>query len=817
MMIPLLFFSASCISHPDRNSPGGIAASNAKPAGPALFIGVAHVDMTPEGPVPLAGYGARYPKLSEGIHDRVFARCVVIRSGETTLALVSCDFRGMSAPLGRDIAKIAAESGCPVPADNIMIAGTHTHGGPGGYLNHPLWAIVAGNYQQKIYDKLRDSIARCIIEASRELRPVKMAAGSVMIEGFNRNRRGEESVDRSLNIIRFDGEDGRPLAIIVNFTGHPTIIDGDDMLMTREWPGALVDGVMEHYGGAECLFFNGAEGDQSGCINEGKFADRYEKAAAMGKALSVKAIELCDTLRPGPNPVVKITRREIELPDSVAAGTKLLPKSCVWHRIELGGVWLMTIPGEAVCDIGLMLKDRARKAGCELPIVVGLANDHLGYFVTPEQYCKGGYEATMNFYGPEIRNTHARALLGDIAPDAGITPEKNLLEGAELVRSDGAPLLRLSGDPFQMGFQHGRLLRNEIRELLALWEPEIAKSLRPSYQKLIWKQPTAAVVVNAIGGFEVVAMPAFGFASRALFPNTPPEIYDEMRGIAEGAGVHFDRILSLNAALTLLSQKDLTRVGESISLCASIVRITKNGANPVIHARALDSAWPKLFASRIIVIEYSPKNGRRFLSVAWPGMAGVLTAVNDAGLSVSVESAGDRSEATLKNVPISFTCRLLAQHDSDLEAAVERLKTSLPEAGFHVTLADGRGRRAICADLCPETSAMREPEDGWLPGAIITDTAEPYVGKRFKGPGLTAVNEAERTRYEALLLAIKSGNPALESAEGWESMLRDKGSGICVERTICACVMLPGIGEIRLRRTGIEEETGFRTYRLIAR
>jgi len=797
-------------------APPVAAPAKAQPAkeGPPMKIGVAHVSMVPEGKVPLAGYGERYGKFATGVNDPVYARAIVIESGDTRMAMVSCDLCGLTAPMCTQAAEIVNKSGCNIPADNIMVAGTHTHAGPGGYGNHPLWAIAIGNYNQKIYDKLRDSIAQSIIEASKNMRPAKLSTGSAEIQGFNRNRRGEPTVDRAMGILRFDGEDGKPIAIVVNFTGHPTIIGGRDMLMSRGWPGGLVDGVMEHYGNnVECLFFNGAQGDQSGYI-DGQFESSYKKAETMGRNLSKEAIKLIDSLKPGRNPNIKVVCRRMELPSSFMSPSKLFQTESVWHRIEFDDTWLISIPGEAVCDIGLMLKQMAREKGAKLPIVVGLANDHLGYFVTPPQYAKGGYEADMCFYGPEVRKVLARGVIGDLYPNYGIADEAALKAKASVEKGSGPLRIKVQGTPYEMGYQHGALLKEEINNALAQWKPELIKEIEPAYNKAIKKQFYIAFAVNSIGGLDTIAMPALGVFSRTIIKQAPPEMYEEMRGIADGAGVHFDRIMSMNAWLTLAMQGDLEKLAQSMSLCTNVVRIPSDASKPVIHARNMDWDWAKLLAPLTTVIEYKPEKGNAFIAVTWPGMAGVLTAVNDKGLSVAVESVGSKSEATLKNAPIMFTCRQIAQSDASLDAAVSRLQKALPEGGFHVILADGKARKAASVDLCPTISVVRKPENGWLLGTILDEKQEPYVGAAFSGPGITTIDQGERAKYEFVKKSIAEQADSLATPEAWEKFMVKPDAGLCKETTIYTTIMLPETKEIRIHRVGVDGADAYFTYTL---
>jgi len=79
------------------------------------------------------------------------------------------------------------------------------------------------------------------------------------------------------------------------------------------------------------------------------------------------------------------------------------------NLLKIGDAWLASVPGELLPKLGLKIKGELRKAGAGLPVVLGLANDELGYilpdedFVYPENPFQPGdhYEET-NSIGPTI-------------------------------------------------------------------------------------------------------------------------------------------------------------------------------------------------------------------------------------------------------------------------------------------------------------------------------------------------------------------------------------------------------------------------------
>ena len=86
----------------------------------------------------------------------------------------------------------------------------------------------------------------------------------VVLNDLNRNRRGDESVDRELTVTRIDDLNDEPVVVLVNWTAHPTIMDEHDMWVSGGWPGYLQRELEAWIGNdVVAMYYNGAEGDQS--------------------------------------------------------------------------------------------------------------------------------------------------------------------------------------------------------------------------------------------------------------------------------------------------------------------------------------------------------------------------------------------------------------------------------------------------------------------------------------------------------------------------------------------------------------------------
>src|SRR5690242_8907243 len=70
-----------------------LSAAKTQAAESGLKAAAGKVDITPTRPAYLAGYGAN--RRSEGAHDPLSARCLVLESGSVRIAFVSCDVIGV--------------------------------------------------------------------------------------------------------------------------------------------------------------------------------------------------------------------------------------------------------------------------------------------------------------------------------------------------------------------------------------------------------------------------------------------------------------------------------------------------------------------------------------------------------------------------------------------------------------------------------------------------------------------------------------------------------------------------------------------------
>jgi len=81
----------------------------------------------------------------------------------------------------------------------------------------------------------------------------------------------------------------------------------------------------------------------------------------------------------------------------------LFPRQTTSGSLRLGDLLIVGVPGELQAALGLEIKSRARKiTGAHYVAIGGLANEWISYILSAEQYQRGGYEASVSFYGPTL-------------------------------------------------------------------------------------------------------------------------------------------------------------------------------------------------------------------------------------------------------------------------------------------------------------------------------------------------------------------------------------------------------------------------------
>lgn len=410
----------------------GSVACAANGAG-TLYAGTAKVNISPDQPViSAAGMSFRLPDtLPEektpptNLHDPLYARIVVFKSGETALAIVSLDLQFFSSE------KLIAEAKEKWKVDHVILSSSHTHSGmvpraicptKGGWA----WAFVPSDPREKVdwpglskdpwYAVTEEKIVAAIGEAMRNLFPARLAVaegpyesvylghnrrfvrpdGRVTMMWANPKRIPTKPRDSTVGVIRIEDEAGKPRALMVHYACHPVTMMGNPMI-TADFPGAMVDYIEKELG-PDCMgmFLQGAEGDIDPYEMRLRGDYGFNMVQQSGVALAKAALRVAADM-PSPNSSKGSLQVKEEMLDIPYRTGDKSTDACIATVVVNDALALVAIPGEPFIQHQLNLRERS-----PLPhtFMLGLAYSGRGspcliYVPTAQAVKEGGYAATQ--------------------------------------------------------------------------------------------------------------------------------------------------------------------------------------------------------------------------------------------------------------------------------------------------------------------------------------------------------------------------------------------------------------------------------------
>ena len=428
----------------------------------SLRVGFDEVDITPEvgagRPVWIAGYD--WGREATGIHDRLYARCVVLGDGKTKIALVSVDLVGLQYPEVMRIREALPE------IDYVLVSSTHNHEGPdtiGLWGKNPLTRGVDPDYLKKVVETTAVSVR----EALRKMAPARVRYGTAEDETLVSDSRFPKVKDGVLRTLQFESPDtGKLLGVLVQWNCHPEAMGPKNTLLTADFVGTTVEQLKERYQ-VPVAYFTGALGglmappdhlfhdEQGKELKEGDFA----YSAAYGRAVAELAGKSLAAGKPIELVPLRISQASISLPVHNAAYRAartvgvLRRKGVGWTGdfrvtdappkagqevdfavvtevacLQLGQLRLASIPGELYPELVYGKFQEPAEAAADFPeaaleptvagllgdgpwMLFGLANDEIGYIIPKRQwdekppYAYGREKSQygeINSCGPEV-------------------------------------------------------------------------------------------------------------------------------------------------------------------------------------------------------------------------------------------------------------------------------------------------------------------------------------------------------------------------------------------------------------------------------
>jgi hypothetical protein len=436
-----------------------------------LAAGFAAVEITPElkegRPIYMAGYGMN--RKAKGVHDPLMARTVVLADGDEKVAIVSVDLVGLQYPQVKAIRAKLPE------LKYVLVTSTHNHEGPdviGIWGRGPFHRGVHEPYLEFVVER----VVACVKQAAEKLAPVTAAYGTAEDDTLLHDSRLPLVKDGVLRAIKLTKAGGNEAAgLLVQWNCHPESLGSRNTLLTADFPWATVAALEKQYR-CPVVYLSGAVGglmslpsgrifnDQKVELREGtyEYAQKYGEEVA---SLAAKADRAAQPI--GLTPFV-VSTRPITVPvqnslyraaramgvlqrngfvwtgDFREFGEPMTPeKADLPSAIEsevaylrLGELHVACIPGELYPELVYGKFQEPVEPNADFPdapkeptvaelmpgpkwLLLGLANDELGYIIPKRQWDKappyaynkdGGQYGEVNSCGAEIAPIIMQAL-----------------------------------------------------------------------------------------------------------------------------------------------------------------------------------------------------------------------------------------------------------------------------------------------------------------------------------------------------------------------------------------------------------------------
>ena len=353
--------------------------------------GISVRNVTPDPLLPVSGgVGPSKPTVKK--EGELQVRALVFEDGPTRVAFVSADFLGFPAILGNRVrAKVKG-----ILPKNILIGATHTHSAPDCYGFPDGKGGTAAD--PKYHTRVCDLMAEAINEAVAKLQPAALKIQSGEAKGkIAFNYYAEQLYDPRCHIVQAVDASGRPFATLVNYAIHPEVIGSNRGIISPDLVGPLYDRIAKK-GGGTGIFMNSAQGGMVTADNrgqDGKDIGTWTECQRIGHLLADEALRIVEKAKVQQNPKLFCDAFTLALPvdsplmrqllASLSGGNANVPVSVETqiNLVNLGNAQIITIPGEALPNIGFYLK---RKMKGEHNLLFGLTNDAFGYILTKEDW-----------------------------------------------------------------------------------------------------------------------------------------------------------------------------------------------------------------------------------------------------------------------------------------------------------------------------------------------------------------------------------------------------------------------------------------------
>lgn len=255
--------------------------------------------------------------------------------------------------------------------------------------------------------------------------------------------------------------------------------------------------------------------------------------------------------------------------------------------------------------------------------------------------------------------------------------------------------LYVAGDPYQMGLNTGSLTQELFEKQEHAFLSKVDELVPSKFKQYALRKVLA-------------------WYNRKMYLHIPEEYKAEILGLSKYAGDDYNyvaddylRILYFHSAHDIgHALQDLMLVG-----CSSFAAWgDKTEDGQLIIGRNFDFYAGDDFAKDKIIAFVKPTKGYNFMSVTWAGMIGVVSGMNDQGLTVTI-NAGKSDIPWVAKTPISILTREILQYASNIEEAIEIAKKRQVFVSESILVGSAKDNKAITIEVSPSNFGVYDVEN----------------------------------------------------------------------------------------------------------
>lgn len=278
---------------------------------------------------------------------------------------------------------------------------------------------------------------------------------------------------------------------------------------------------------------------------------------------------------------------------------------------------------------------------------------------------------------------------------------------------DGYKVLHLKGTPYEMGYQQGALLKNDIKELVHFLFEVKAKELKAEVGGINLLNPK-----RAIGGI-----------AASQKKHVPARFYEEFQGIADGSGLNVQDVIAANFIPELFHCSGFALSGSA----------TKDGT--LYHGRILDYGCDWRLQEHAVLTVAEPEGKIPFVNVTYAGFIGSVTGMN--AKKISIGEMGGRGLGHWDGVPMAFLVRMALEEANTLDEAVATFRDNPRTCEYYYVIADGKTGQGVGMEASWDTF-----------GVVKMGESNPKLPDPVKDAVLLSAGD----RYKELVKRVKEGH-----------------------------------------------------------